>query len=217
MKKLKFFPAVLALGLFISSCGDGGTSQKADDTAKADDKKQEESHEPVTMTANTDDSRVQWAGTLVGVYTHQGYVPVKAGELTLEGKKVTGGEFTIDLSTIVPTDDNYKPEEGKSKEKLAGHLKDEDFFYVEEFPTAHFRITGHNAETNEIMGVATIRGVEGEETITNVKINPKTGEAKGKLTFDRQKYDVAFSHPAEDMVLSDDIELEISLKMNPKS
>lgn len=217
MKKLKFFPAIVALGLLITSCGDGGTSNKADDTAKKDDKKQEEKHEPVTMTANVDESRVQWAGTLVGVYTHKGYVPVKSGELTVEGSHVTGGEFTIDLTTIVPTDDNYKPDEGNTKEKLAGHLQDEDFFYVEEYPTAHFKVTGHNDETGEIMGVATIRGIEGEETITNVKIDPKTGNAKGLLTIDRQKYDVAFSHPAEDMVLSDEIKLEISLKMNPKS
>lgn len=218
MKKLNFFPAILALGLFVTSCGDGGTSKKADDTANAEDnKKQEETHEPVTMVANADESRVQWAGTLVGVYTHEGYVPVNNGELTVEGSKVTGGEFTIDMSTIIPTDEHYKPEEGKGKEKLVGHLQDEDFFFVSEYPKAHFKVTSHNTETNELMGVATIRGVEGEEIIKDVKINPETGEATGHLVIDRTKYNVAFSHPAEDMVVSDEIDLKISLKMNPKS
>lgn len=216
MKKLKFFPAVIALGLFFTSCDDAGTSQQAESTAD-DSEKQEETHEPITMMANADESQVQWAGTLVGVYTHKGYVPVHEGELTLEGNTVTGGSFVIDLSTIVPTDDNYKPEEGKGKEDLVEHLQADDFFHVEEYPTAHFKVTGHNPETKEITGVATIRGIEGEETLTNVTINPETGEAKGKLAIDRQKYDVSFKHPVEDMVLSDEIKLDVSLKLNPKS
>ena len=37
---------------------------------------------------------------------------------------------------------------------------------------------------------------------------------KGKMTLDRQKYDVAFEMPAKDKVLSDDLDLEFMLVLD---
>jgi hypothetical protein len=51
-----------------------------------------------------------------------------------------------------------------------------------------------------------------------VVISEENGMVKmtGDLTFDRRKYDVAFTHPMKEMVVSDDIVLNVSL-VAPKS
>ena len=83
----------------------------------------------------TDQSKVVWKGYKV-TGEHEGTVDLKAGTLTFEGNKLTGGNFVIDMTTIGATD-----LEGEWKVKLDGHLKSNDFFGVEQHPTATFKIT----------------------------------------------------------------------------
>lgn len=95
-------------------------------------------------------------------------------------------------------------------EKLVGHLSSADFFDVANHASASFEVTGSSEDGTSIVGNLTVRGITHEETIENVStINE---EAKGTLTFDRTKYDVSFSHPMQEMVVSNDIVLEITLK-----
>jgi polyisoprenoid-binding protein YceI len=91
-----------------------------------------------------------------------------------------------------------------------------DFFNVEEYPTATFEITG--SDSASIMGNLTVRGKTNPEKVENVVISEENGMVKmtGDLTFDRRKYDVAFTHPMKEMVVSDDIVLNVSL-VAPKS
>ena len=50
----------------------------------------------------------------------------------LQNGNITGGEFVIDMNSIACTD-----LEGDSKGQLEGHLKSDDFFGVENHPTAN--------------------------------------------------------------------------------
>ena len=96
------------------------------------------------------------------------------------------------------------------------HLKAEDFFAVDTFPTANFKI--ESTEGDVITGKLTIRGITGTEKVTNVNILEENGKitALGKLVFDRQKYNVTYESKMKDMILSNDIELTISLKGKSK-
>jgi len=172
-----------------------------------------ETVEVVELQINPAESKVVWEGNVIGVYSHSGTVAVTEGMLTIEGDEVKAGNFTADITTMTPTDENYTPEEGKSKEKLVGHLSSPDFFMVDSFPTASFEVTSHDVANNTITGNLTIRGVTNEETVNDVNIDLAGKTASGKLTFDRKKYEVAFSHPAKDIVISDDVDLEIMLSM----
>ena len=170
-----------------------------------------ESAEVKNNQVKTDASSLIWKGTMLGVYSHEGSIDIAEGSLETTGDKVTGGSFTVDLNTIKPTDENYDPAQDRSPEKLVGHLQSPDFFDVASFPTAKFVITGSNGNT--VTGNLTIRGITHEETIQNVIYDEASQTWTGNLTFDRKKYDVSWDSQMKEMVLSNDIELKISLSI----
>jgi len=210
MKKLSKTIASLAIATLLVACG--GAEKKAEENT-TEENSMEESVEVMDFMIDPSASNVVWAGNVLGVYTHTGSVAVSKGMLTIEGEEVKSGNFTADLTTMTPTDENYNPEEGKSKEKLVGHLSSPDFFMVDSFPTASFEVISHDVANKTITGILTVRGQSNEETVNDVKVDLVGKTASGKLTFNRKKYDVAFTHPAKDVVISDDVELGINLKM----
>ncbi|MFQ3575848.1 MAG: YceI family protein [Cytophagales bacterium] len=167
------------------------------------------SGEQISYTVDAESSVVSWKGSILGINFHTGTAAVKEGTLEVAGNQLKGGSFTVDLTKLAATDENY--EEGKgSKADLIGHLSSPDFFSVAEFPTATFVVK--SVEGNTAIGDLTVKGKTNEEKITDIEITP-TGEGvtgKGKLVFDRQKYGVSFKVPGE-VVLSDNIEVEISV------
>jgi polyisoprenoid-binding protein YceI len=112
---------------------------------------------------------------------------------------------------MVPTDENYNPEQGNTPEKLVGHLKSPDFFDTENYPTAKFEIT--KVEGNTAMGMLTVRGITNEEKVENIAMKKEGDKVliSGDLVFDRKKYEVSWDSPVADRVLSSDIELKIEL------
>jgi len=200
-----------SLALFMVSCAGGNTENQTEEATE--EKMVEETIEVTELMVKGGDSKVNWEGEVLGVYAHQGTVNITEGMLTLEGDQIIAGNFTVDMNSMVATDDNFNPEEGKTPDKLIGHLKSADFFMVDSFPKAMFEVTAHNVETKTLTGNLTVRGVTNEETVEDVSIDHTSGTATGLLNIDRQNYEVAFKHPLEDVVLSDDITLAIELKM----
>lgn len=145
------------------------------------------------------------------MYTHTGTVKLTDGSFTVENGQVTGGSFTADLTTMSATDDNYDLEKGNTPEKLIGHLSSPDFFDVENHPTASFVVTGVNEE-GKVVGNLTVRGVTDTEVLESVNIDAENGTATASMTFDRQKYGVAWAHPVQDMVLQDAIKVKVNVK-----
>lgn len=206
MKMIKFFSvAIIGGAIAMTSCSE---APKAETPAA-----------PVspwagTVNVNVDNaaSLVTWKGEMIGgLYGHKGIVALKESKLQLTDGKVSGGNFTIDMTTIKPTDDNYNPKEGKSPENLVGHLTTPDFFDAATHPTASFVIT--SVEGTTAKGKLTVRGVTNDEVIENVTVTPEGDNVKvtGTLTFDRQKYGVAYATGSKDTILSDDIVIEVTL------
>lgn len=196
----------VALALIVASCGN---EQKSVDETKT---VTETSGEETSYTINTDStSHVAWKGIMLGVKEHTGTVNFTEGKLTTKGNQLTGGSFTVDMKSIKVTDKNYDEKSGYGVTKFLGHIASADFFDVEKNPTATFTITSVNG--NEASGTLKIRGKENTETLKNISITENNGtiSAKGTLTFDRKKYDVAFDTGAKDMVISNDVALEITL------
>ncbi|MBL4587590.1 MAG: YceI family protein [Flavobacteriales bacterium] len=211
MKTKNLLLSTVAAGsLFLISCG--GSPENTNDATADTAVPEPEVIETVEHTVDLSNSSVSWAGEMMGMYKHNGTVNISEASLSTAGDKVVGGNFTVDLSTITPLDDNYKAdEEGHTKEDLVGHLSSPDFFDVANFGTATFEVTGSSEDGNSISGNLTIRGISNEETVEDV--TNSDGAVSGTLTFDRTKYDVSFSHPMKEMVLSNDIVLNISLKV----
>jgi polyisoprenoid-binding protein YceI len=202
MNKITLFSAgVLSSAMFLVSCGNSG-EQPAESAPVVT---------AVEMTVDTALSTVEWSGTLVGVYTHTGLLKLTEGSFTVDSGKVTAGSFTAALNTMKVTDQNYDEKKGSTPEKLIGHLSSPDFFDVATYPTATFVVSGVNAD-GKIAGKLTVRGVTNEEVLENVVIDTVSGTANASLTFDRQKYGVAWAHPLKDMVLENEIKLNVNVK-----
>lgn len=210
----KLIRPIFALSIVATMVACGGAADKAKDMATeatdaVADKVEAIVEETVSM--NLTESKVMWSGNVLGAYSHNGTLNITEGSLEMKGTSVEGGKFTVDMTSMTPTDENYSAD--KSADMLVGHLSSGDFFLVDSFPTATFVVKSADMEAQTITGDLTVRGVTKEEMIKGVNVKPMDKEATGTLTFNRQDYGVAFAHPAEDVVVSDDIELTISLKM----
>ncbi|RQW89282.1 MAG: sulfurtransferase [Geobacter sp.] len=79
------------------------------------------------------ESRVEWTGRNL-FKKHFGTIAMSDGEITVKEGEVTNGSITLDMRTIKNCD--LRDQEENSL--LVHHLKSDDFFDVERFPTASF-------------------------------------------------------------------------------
>jgi len=70
---------------------------------------------------NVEKSSIKWVGKKV-TGQHDGTINFGSGTLVFEGKKLKGGSFEVNMTSIAVSD----LEAGKGKEKLEGHLKSGD-------------------------------------------------------------------------------------------
>lgn len=109
-------------------------------------------HAQEKLAADNEKTTLLWLGEKV-TGQHTGTIKLQNGWLSLKDNKIVSGEFIIDMSTIKDSEGN---------EKLEGHLKSDDFFGTEKFPTSKLVITGSDAfdkGTAIVRGNLTIKGI----------------------------------------------------------
>jgi polyisoprenoid-binding protein YceI len=167
-----------------------------------------------------DKSTIKWTGRKI-LGSHHGYVGFKTGYIKAEGNRIIEGAFEVDMSTISVRD----IEDKEMNQKLVKHLKSEDFFSVDKFPTAKFLITHvtqiKNAKSNEsnfaITGKMTIKGITHTVVFPAlVKAEGNVIRAKAKFEIDRTKFDVryksgSFFENLGDNLIYDNFTLELNL------
>ncbi|HMC96982.1 MAG TPA: YceI family protein [Flavobacteriales bacterium] len=204
--RYQLLSAAAIIAATLTSCGGGASTDEnpvADSTAV------------MSYTIDPAASKLDWAGTMVGIKTHRGTLNFLNGTFTTLGGKLTSGDFTVDMKNYTMNDTNYAKEgsEQGTKAHLMRHLMSGEFFAVDSFPTATLKITGVTGNT--ATADLTVRGKTNSETITDIVItpNPKdsTVTATASLNFDRQKYGVSWSSGSKDYVLNDIIELKVEL------
>jgi len=211
MNIMKMRPLIIAGAITVGLLACNNTSQNETRNAKSETNNTKVADTtPVSYSIDVDKSVVNWKGSMVGVYAHEGTVAISKGSLTVKNGLVIDGDFTVDLNSMVTTDSDglYKM---APREQLIGHLKSDDFFGTEKFPFAVFKIK--SVEGDVLTGDLTVKGVTHEESVNSVKLTESNGAATGtgSLVFERQKYGIIYKNKMGDMVLSDDIELAISI------
>jgi polyisoprenoid-binding protein YceI len=160
-------------------------------------------------------STVKWIGSKVAS-AHEGTINIQKGMLMIDHGTLVGGQFSIDMNSINNTD--IESEEYSAK--LEGHLKDEDFFNVEEFPTATITIIKavKGTENNySIIANLTIKGITHPIAFdSNVNINGINFLATAKIKIDRTKWGIEyksgnFFKDLGDNIILDEIEFDIFL------
>ncbi len=146
---------------------------------------------------------------------HNGLVNLKEGSFEFKDGVLTGGTFTVDMTTIVDSDMT-----GEYKGKLEGHLKSDDFFGVAKYPTSVFTITKavpQGPGKYKVVGNITIKG-KTEEIQFPATLEEKDGKVTGtaSLTIDRSKFDVrygsgSFFDDLGDKTIYDDFELTVNI------
>lgn len=164
---------------------------------------------------NIEASTVKWIGSKI-TSSHEGDIKISSGKLVLEDGMLVGGEFVIDMTSMVCTD--LKPNEGG--DKLVKHLKADDFFGVENHPTSNLKITNvsHVSASNYLITAdLTIKGITHPVDFNaDVKINNEAYLATSTLVFDRTKYGIEYNSGSffdnlGDYLILDDITLELFL------
>ena len=157
------------------------------------------------------ESTISWKGYKV-TGSHEGNINLSAGTLQFESDKLVGGDFTIDMTTISVTD----LKAGRGKEKLEGHLKSDDFFGIEKFPKADFKITQVKGkkETYEVSGDLTIKGKTMPITFA-MTVTEDTASANLKI--DRTKFGIEYKSSnffdnLKDKAIYDEFDLNVTLK-----
>jgi polyisoprenoid-binding protein YceI len=136
---------------------------------------------------NTLISKLEWHGKKLGSI-HVGNIQLKSGNFEIENDQLVAGNFVADMTTITNTD----LQNGEYNQKLTGHLKSDDFFGVEQFPTANFKLT-QSSKFND--GKATVTGditIKGKTESITFELERAGKEYTANLEIDRSKFDVRY-------------------------
>ncbi|TAE56104.1 MAG: YceI family protein [Bacteroidetes bacterium] len=161
-------------------------------------------------------SRIAWEGREI-LTRHNGTIGINGGKLLVVGERLAGGKVEIDMNSIVNLDIT-KPEKNAD---LVNHLKSDDFFGVQEFPTAALEILEvKSTDGGKFLVTAnlTLRDV------TNLVVFPASISIKNNqlaataiFSIDRSKWNVRFNSSSffenlGDEAILDEIKLAIELR-----
>lgn len=141
------------------------------------------------VTADPVKSKIHWTGKKIVGNSHNGELKLKSGVLELKNDQITKGSFVVDMNSLT----NLDLEDKDYNAKLIGHLKSDDFFSVEKFPTATFNVKKSTKFTNgkaTVTGDITIKGTTKLVTAVVTKVSDNTYTTR--LELDRSQFDVRY-------------------------
>ena len=161
-----------------------------------------------------------WLGKKV-TGEHTGGISISKGNISSDGKNITGGTIEFDMNSITNTDVTDKA----YHDKLIGHLKSDDFFSTEKNPTVKFeisKVTLKSGNDYDVVGKLTIKGITNEISFPAlIKMDAKTIVTIAKITVNRTKFDIkygsaSFFESIGDKAISDDFELNVNVVATAK-
>jgi len=208
----------VAAGLLTFSCGNSG--QEAENVEVADAAEVAGAQE-FSLTSG----ELKWTGKKV-TGEHFGTVAITEGMLKADAGALTGGNFTIDMSSIKVEDIT----DAEQNADLVNHLKDSDFFAVDSHKVANFVITAVEAlpsadaegNTHSISGNLTIKGItNGIKFPAVVQLEASSVKANAKFDIDRTLWNIRygsgkFFKGLGDNMINDNITFNINLQAAAK-
>lgn len=161
---------------------------------------------------NINKSSIKWIGEYTFYFGgHDGLINFKSGYFIKTNKLITGGEFIIDMNSIINTD----IENEKGKKSLVKHLKQADFFDTEKHPIAKLTITKvkYSDKTHaRIEANLTLKGIT-KPINFRAEFTQQEKEMKTKFKIDRRRWNVNYTSKFKDGAISDGIGFEVSIKI----
>ena len=161
-----------------------------------------------TYLANKD-CQIKWTGKKIVGEAHYGTISILKGSVLIENKSVTRGSFAIDMNSIKNTD--IKNE--KKNNYLITHLKNDDFFSVDNFPVSILEITSTERKKDGILTyncILTIKGISNEISFdAKTLISEESFLASATITIDRSLWDIKYKLPIGDKGISKEIVFDV--------
>ena len=156
------------------------------------------------------ESQIDWKGKKI-LGSHYGKIQLKEGILIFDNNQLIGGNFVIDMHSIIVED-----LKGNSKNKLENHLKSDDFFGVDNFPTSTLEIE-KTLKTNDGYLISALITIKNTTQPISFTLLMKENEAHTNLKIDRTKFNIrygsgSFFDNLGDNTIYDDFELDVRLK-----
>lgn len=157
-------------------------------------------------------SKINWVGKKV-TGQHEGTIDLSSGVLIFKSNKLVGGNFTVDMNSISTTD----LKAGQGKEKLDGHLKADDFFGTEKYPTAKLVFKSIGKKSANVYTVTADLTIKDVTNPVKFEITVNKNNATAALKVDRTKYGIkygsgSFFDGLGDKAIYDEFELNVDLK-----
>jgi polyisoprenoid-binding protein YceI len=162
------------------------------------------------LTADTSKTKLLWLGEKV-TGQHSGTIKLQSGWLTWKDNQITSGEFNINMASI---------KDSQADKNLEGHLKSDEFFGVQKFPTAKLVVTGSNTFEK---GAGVIKGNLTIKDVTNPIEFKAVMQKKddgiwffANIIVDRTKYNIrygsgSFFDNLGDKTIYDEFSLKVNL------
>ena len=171
---------------------------------EGEDKPEAAAPESAGLKVDVANSRIGFIGAKVTA-DHEGSFAEFSGEAVLDGDTPKSVTFSVTTASV-------EIEPGM----LAKHLKEEDFFSVDEFPTASFSSTAITAKeagdaTHEITGELELRGVK--KTITfpaKITIDAQKAHGSAEFSINRKDFGIEYAGMKDDLI-KDDVVLKLDL------
>lgn len=186
---------------------DKNSSEKKDHSIITVTEDQETSRVPVDIGKSV----VKWKGTkMLRTGKHEGIVSFKNGYLIFAGKRITGGYFIVDMTSIYITD--IPLSDPVPRRNLTTHLNSD--FDTNKYPEASFKITGVDylsERTMRIYGDLTIKEIT-RSTDFNAQSLPDDSLFNATLIFDRFDWKIGEDGSwLEKKLVDDEVRLEIEI------
>ncbi|WP_316823242.1 YceI family protein [Pedobacter gandavensis] len=156
-------------------------------------------------------STITWIGKKV-TGGHNGTINLQSGALSFNGKKLAGGNFVLDMNSIKDADNSAN---------LEKHLKADDFFGADKFPTSNFVIKSVSGTGDKVTvtGDLTIKGITKPISFPATLAWNSDGSVTAtadKIIVDRTKYDIKFRSGTifpeiGNKMINDEFELAVKL------
>src|SRR4030095_1569936 len=221
--KYSILPGIFFLMMIGAACKEKSQSEKTDGSSEMskDDKAMSGQ---ATYQIDPQNSNLKWKGSGPGG-SENGFVPFSGGSVKVKDGAVTEGTIEIDMKNIT-----VESQSGDMKGKLESHLKgtapgkEEDFFNVDKYPKAYFKITSSSRlendpnATHKINGDLTIKNITKPISFNariDIKDNVLTAVAS-PFKVDRTEFDIKYKSKKffdnlKDDFINDEFEVEFNV------
>jgi polyisoprenoid-binding protein YceI len=137
-----------------------------------------------------------------------------SGSLIIENGSLTGGDFVVDMNSLVSTD-----LKGESAKKLEGSLKSEGWFDVVKYPQAKLVFTSVVSQNGGLYNVTGNFTIKGKTNLANFELQINDLEVRAKVIIDRRLYNILHGSTSlldnlKDKFINNYFEIDVNLKLS---